>query len=260
LTADEVARELSALAAFYGVEDHFVGALAPWLGSYAELVLAETGFEILTGGKGCAEELARAAAGFEASAVSIDRFRMCDATFPGRMLGLKVDIGAGGGTSVTLYIRLLAELRTALTFLRRIGCAPVGFLECLAPARTVYGLGFFSRGADSGIKTYTVTDLTEAPFRAVLGDLDLSWPRPGFISHRIADSVMLSETKVYLPDVNVDALRATTPRWREILSCMPGLLAANTCTVGISARPSAPPELKLYVDRVGAVPNEFSAR
>ena len=260
MTAEEVAKELSALAVFYGVQDDFIGAVAPWLGSYAEIVLAESGFEILTGGKGCAEELARAAAGFETSAASIDRFLTCDATFSGRMLGLKVAVGAGGGTSVTLYVRLLAELRTALTFLQRIGCAPAGFSECLAPARTVYGLGFFSRGADSGLKTYTVTDLTQAPFRAVLGGLDLSWPRPGFTSHRVADSVVLHETKVYLPDVDVGALTATTPRWREILSFMPGLFAAGTCTVGISARPGAPPEMKLYIERLGAVPNDFSAR
>lgn len=263
---DAVARELSAVAGFYGAPEDLVGALAPWLGSYAEIVLGETGFEVLTGGKGCAEGLASAAAGFAASAASIDRFRECDATFPGRMLGLKVDVGAGRGASpsVTLYVRTLAEIGATLSFLDGVGCAPVGLAERLAPARTVYGLGFFSRGRDAGVKTYTVTDLTEAPFRAVLAGLQLSWPRPGFTSHRVADSVVLHETKLYLPDVDVGTLEAATPRWREILAFAPGVFAPGTgtctCTVGITARPSGPPEMKLYVERVGAIPNDFHAR
>jgi hypothetical protein len=252
-----ITRELGALVDFYGANHDFIDRLAPWLDRYAEVVLAESGFEVLTGGMGGAAELAKTATEFGASSTSIHRFRECDAAFPGRMLGLKVDPIAGG---TTLYVRSFAPLSATLTFLERIACPPVD----LAPAKMVYGLGFFSRAGESGVKTYTVTDLTEAPFRTNVGSLDLSgrlsWPRPGFISHRITSSVVLDETKVYLPDVEIGALTAITPRWREILSLMTGLFSDGTCTVGIEARPSSPPETKVYVERVGAIPNDFSAR
>lgn len=240
MTPDEVARELAALGAFYGVKDDFVAALAPWLGSYAEIVLAEDGFEVLTGGKGCAEELGNIATRFGAAPSAIDRFRKCDIAFPARMLGLKVEPGA---SAVTLYVRLLAPIEVVTTFLRGIGGCPAGFPECLAPARTIYGLGFFTRSGESGIKTYTVTDLREGP---------------GFLSYRLSDVAVLEETKVYRPEVELSAVIAPTARWREIIAFVSGSLALRTCTVGLSR--GVPSEMKLYFERIGAVPNDFTAR
>ena len=157
-------------------------------------------------------------------------------------------------------MRVLAEMRTVLAFLNGVGCAATELAERLAPARTVYGLGFLSRGAESGVKTYTVTDLTEAAFLPLVTGLKLEWPRPGFISHRVLGAAMLDEMKVYLPDLPLALLHGATPRWREILSFAAAVFGRSEGTLGIAVHPGASPEVKLYIERLGAVRNDFSAR
>ena len=57
------------------------------------------------------------------------------------------------------------------------------------------------------------------------------------------------------------SIRGATRRWTEILGITGALFGGGSGSLGLTLRPDvAPPELKLYFERTGAIPNDFSAR
>lgn len=255
-----VTAEVRALGELYDVDaaeiDAVVTALAPHLGHYAELVLGETGFEVITGGVGNASSLSSIAARFGALPEAMAAFEACAAAFPDRMLGLKLELGPTAD-GPTLYVRTMTEMESGLGFLASLPRAAAGvpaLRDALVANRTLYGLGF--SGADSlVVKTYTIDD--------VGGDSGAgrSEAAPGFRSLRLDGGTISAESKRYLPDVAWRDIVPPTPRWRTVVDFASGALGWRLAGhFGLASRNGRAPELKLYVERIGAIPTDYAAR
>ncbi|HZS35938.1 MAG TPA: hypothetical protein VFF06_03880 [Polyangia bacterium] len=280
VTCADVRREVRALAAFHGLDaaavEEALEDVAPHLYAYAEIVLAERGFELITGGRGraAAESLAAIASRHGAPAAVCAAFLDCERAFPGELLGLKLAFDANvkpispSGTKVkpislsaekvkpiSLYVRTQAPLDEGLAFLGRLpSLAPAVPLlaRALEENRVLYGLGFFAaEGGGLGVKTYTIGDVP----------LPDGGHAPGFLSRRIAAGRVIAEVKRYLPDVDWSRLEVPSDRWRALVDFAGGELGYRRAGhFGIVEREHGAPELKLYVERIGAIPTDFAAR
>lgn len=244
-----VARELQEFARVYGLPrgrtDRAVEVLRPHLSKYAEIVLAKSSFELITGGLGkrTGTALARLALESGISPAAARSFDRCRRSFPGRMLGLKVCFGPRAA-GPTLYVRVMAPLRDGLRFLDGI-CETAALRKTLSSNRILYGLGFFGAGDSLGVKTYSIAQLNRATV--------------GFASYRVVNDALLRRRKVYAPAVAWEDLERRDARWRSILSVGRRLGYARaghvSRMVGEGAR-----SMKVYIERVGAIENDFSAR
>jgi hypothetical protein len=248
----DVIREARALAKWKAVAGHdfeeALAVLAPHLEGYAELVVAEHGLEVITGGIGSAlaTELARLAAGRGAPRAATDAFVSCAHAFPERMLGLKLCFGPPHA-SPTLYVRTLAPRAGVIDFVRGLpGIAPAAAAldRALADNTTVYGLGFSAQQGELVLKTYTIADVS------ALG----SEERPGFVSYRVAAGELRRETKRYLPDLPWNEL---PPWYRDVRQHVPSERVGH---LGVVEVEGSPPDVKLYLERIGAITSDFSAR
>jgi hypothetical protein len=260
--AGRVIEELVALGHFYGrgadrTMREVIGSVAPHLPRYAEIVLAEEGFEIVTGGIGDSGALARVAARHALSLRATEIFDAFVQAMPDRMVGLKLPVSARRvptpTPTPTLYVRAMIPCAEA----ERL-CASMPALRGFAPALagalrghdTLYGIGVCDVGGDVALKTYAIEDVAIGATRA-----------PGFVSYRITGSGVLRETKRYLPDVELGAAVLPSARWRKIVSFAESRLGwTRAGHFGVVDRPGEPPELKLYVERIGAIPTDFSKR
>lgn len=254
---DDVIAEARALAAWKGVDpgelERALSALAPLLGGYAELVVAERGVEIITGGVGAsvAEALAGIAASCGAPAATREAFLACAAAFPSVMLGVKVCLGTRSTPFVppTLYVRTFAPRARVLRFLASIPeTAPAqrALADALAGSATIYGLGFSSQGDALATKTYTIGEVAPLGTEA----------RPGFVSYRVVGGVLSKETKRYLPDLawqDVPAWAKDAAEARSRVAC------DRVGHLGVIEGPQGA-QVKLYLERIGAIPSDFSAR
>lgn len=227
VTAGGVIREATALSEVLGIDDLDLTAMAPHLERYAELVVAEHALEVITGGVGNAEELAALVG--EGPAVNL--FLACARAFPGRMLGVKRCFGSPR-VGPTLYVRTMACRQEVEGFLTSHS------LMLAAPSenRTIYGLGFSTDADGLVVKSY------------VVGDVD---GRPGFISYRTRNGRVAREIKRYVPDV----AWADVPRLGWIERVRERVPVARVGHVGVVNG-----ETKLYLERIGAIPSDFSAR
>ena len=229
--------EIARLARAYGLDVRaLVATLAPFLGSYLELALDDGGFEIITGGAGIAfaQPLADAAAVLGLAAPARTAFLAAAVAYPNAMLGLKVD--AAGRSAPTLYHRTMLPLDEGLRLVA--GCLPGVAAEVaarLAPARTLYGLGYTMLGAELRMKTYVLDDVAG---------------RVGFRSVRATAHGVEDDDRRYEAEAPVDASLSIARR------------AANALGVkvlGHVAR-SARRGTKVYVERIGAIPTDVRAR
>ena len=164
------------------------------------------------------------------------------------MLGLKVCFGAPYAAP-TLYVRTLAPRADVMAFLRglpAIAPAVPALDDALSGNAIIYGLGFSSSSVGLVLKTYTVADV------AALGSTE----RPGFVSFRVAAGALTRETKRYLPDLG----------WREhelpawSLEVRARIACDRVGHLGVIEAAGRPPQVKLYLERVGAIQSDFSAR
>lgn len=254
---NDVIAEARALAAWKGVPseelERALVVLTPLLGGYAELVVAERGIEIITGGVGAsvAEELAAIAASSGAPAATREAFLACAAAFPSVMLGVKVCLGAPRGPFAppTLYVRTLAPRERVLGFLATIPeIAPAldALRAALAESATIYGLGFSSQGNALATKTYTIGEV--APLGAEA--------RPGFVSFRVVRGTLSKETKRYLPDLAWHDV----PAWAKGAAEVKSLVGCDRVGHLGVIEGSEGAQVKLYLERIGAIPSDFSAR
>jgi len=226
------------VARAYGLDvEPLLALLAPFLPSYLELALDDGGFEIITGGRGVARELASAAASLGLEAPARDAFLLAASRAPEVMVGLKVD--AARRAPPTLYHRAMLPLGEGLALLGEEGL-PEHVREALAhrlaPAQTLYGLGFSTAGGALRVKTY------------VLGDVA---GRVGFRSVRATAAGVEIDERVY--EANADA-RATG------LGCARRAERALGASVLGHVGRSPARGAKVYVERVGAIPTDTSAR
>lgn len=224
------------VAAEYGLDaSREVASLGGFFESYLELALTEGGFEIITGGVGCAHALAEAARDHGLGAEAREAFLRTDLRFPGAMLGLKVAVGLSA--KPTLYHRTMTPVEDALAHLRTLApLAPftVDLARAVGNAKTLYGLGFTEVRGAMRLKTY------------VLGNVDGS---VGFRSVRVGPEGVEPDVREYVPDAPGDDATLAGIAGR----------ALDVRVFGHAARSEgrAP---KLYVERVGAIPTDFSAR
>ena len=252
---DDVTREARALGALMGVSgaplDGALDAMAPHLSTYAELVVTEHGIEVITGGVGdeTAGSLARIGIEHGVSPETSAAFLACARAFPGRMLGLKLCF-APSRPGPTLYVRTLAHRGEVLAFLsrlREVASALNALDQRLEGNRTVYGLGFSAHDGALAVKTYSLADV------ALLG----SAARPGFVSWRVAGGALLREAKRYLPDLEW----AELPVWPALAREVRARVACDRVGhLGVIESTGGAPEVKLYLERVGAIPTDLSAR
>jgi hypothetical protein len=257
--AVHVRGEVRRLARHQGIAaaevERALAALAPHLDAYAEIVLTERGFELITGGLGraTARRLATLACLFGAPLATAAPFLRCEAAFPDRMLGLKLCFGPGAAAP-SLYLRTRAPLDAALAFLATLDetAAAVDALRAaLGSSRVLYGLGFFGASGELGVKTYTIDDVPALDGRAT----------PGFVSYRVVAGSLVAEHKRYLPHVPWDRIVPPTPRWQALCRLAARELGYETAGhFAITEQAGRAPVLKLYVERIGAVPTDFEAR
>jgi hypothetical protein len=258
--------EIHALIDFYELDqaavDRVVAELVPYLHRYAEIALTARGFEILTGAK---EDHAAAALGSIARRHGalepvIEAFLACDAAFPGRMLGLKVCFGPDA-SAPTLYHRMMAPKEEVFAFLASVqpaASAVPALRRALAASRLVYGLAFIPVGSEVGLKVYTIGDV-----RSDLADVASAAPKSedGFVSFRVAHGRANVEIKHYLTDVPWDDLRVDGDRWPALIAFARSSLGYEKAAyLGLLEVEGQTPELKLYVERIGAIPTEYQAR
>jgi len=220
--------DIRCVAAEYGLDaSSAIARVRPFLGHYLELVFASNSFEIITGGRGCAAALAAASGLLVAARAFLDT----DLRFPGAMLGLKVPVGASA--SATLYHRSLLPVAEATAHLARIGPAAADLPAHLGAVATLYGLGFSEAGGALRIKTY------------VLGEVG---GRLGFRSLRLGPAGLEADVREYTPDAGGDGAAADHAR-----------RALGVERFGHVAHSKAR-ATKVYVERVGAITTDYSAR
>ncbi len=223
--------------------------LAPHLASYAEVVLTERGLELISGGKGraVAADLARIADAH--GAVAIERFLRCHERFPDRMLGLKLCLGHAAAAP-TLYVRTMAPVAEVLELVATLPehhAAVPELARELAENHLLYGLGFGK--ANSGeplLKTYTLADVSVCGLRE----------RVGFVSWRASGATVEREAKRYLPDLAWSDV-PNADHFARLRSLLP---VDHVGHLGVIERPGQKPEIKVYVERVGAIASDWSAR
>ena len=121
----------------------------------------------------------------------------------------------------------------------------------LATHPTIYGLGFFERGGQLGVKVYTVDDVG-------IGAVPL---RPGFVSWRILGGELTAEIKRYAPDLAWDELPPAGPTWARLIDQLRARLGVDRVGhFGVTEAPDRALEVKLYVERIGSIPSNLTAR
>jgi len=119
----------------------------------------------------------------------------------------------------------------------------------LAGTEVLYGLGLHDEDGQLQVKTYT------------LATVDVDGRRePGFVSWRLRAGRLTSEVKRYVPEVPWREIACDGDRWARLLDLGRELGFLSAGHVAITEIDGRPTELKLYVERVGAVPTDWSAR
>ena len=229
--------EIRRLAREYGVDvEGLLATLAPFLDSYLELALEDEGFEIITGGMGASAELASTAVSLGLGVAAREAFLTAAHAYPNAMLGLKVD--AARRTPPTLYHRTMLPLEDGLGLLAACNMHPstiAQLADALAPARTLYGLGFTTDGDALRVKTYVLDEVAG---------------RVGFRSVRVGTNGIEKDERVYEAEAAVSPDVPVAQRAAKVL---------GVNVVGHVAR-SARRGAKVYVERVGAIPTDVAAR
>lgn len=246
--------EIRALARTQGLADDVVDSLlddlSPHLDAYTELVLTVDGLEVITGGRGprVAAALARLAARHGASTATVSTFRALQARWPLVMLGLKLELGPRA-SSPTLYLRTKDAVDVVLDALHDHVEIPDGLRACLDGSRVLYGLGFHDEDGVPQVKTYT------------LGAVEVEGrSEPGFVSWRLRAGRLSQEVKRYVPEVPWREITGDGDRWARLLDTGRELGFLKAGHVAITEVDGRATELKLYIERVGAVPTDWSAR
>ena len=213
--------ELVALGAFYSsAVDAVIAEHGVSLGRYAEWVLGRDGFALVTLGE--AAQLAK-----RGSATSARRLHAAAAHWPTAITGIK--LAPGCREEPTLYVRPVCPWQEGIAWLEReIGSVAMR----IPPARTLYGLGF----QGELVKTYALSP-------------------DGFVSWRVEGGALAREHKDYRADVAWDDIVWPDAKWRAI-----GVLghALGFRSVGHVGRSSGTGEMKIYVERVGAIATDRS--
>lgn len=257
--------EARRLNRFFGLSaralDRVLDEIRPWLARYAEVVITESGFELITGGRGPDAQRAMANVGHRrglpASVTAL--FRSLADLDNEAMCGLKIPFGSADAAP-TLYVRCMLDLDVARATLEdALASAPDLELDleelasALAGNHVLYGVGLTFSAADGLIlKTYTLRNLDDS-FHEQTG----TGAAPGFLSLRFCRRGLHEEHKRYLPEVGLHELELADPGWARTLDMLRGELGYDVAGhVGRNSVGDTPGPYKIYVERIGAIPTD----
>ena len=242
--------ELGKLASLYGVDGAAIAALieslGPQLDEYAEIVLCEDGFEVITAGRGrrVFESFARTARVWGACERVGAAFGVLHRALQDRTMALKVELG-DDSEGPSCYVRTKIALAEGIALLESFEeVAPHGLALAarLQTNSTLYGVGLTGRES-LRVKTYTLS-VGETP--------------TGFTSHRIDERGLHLSPKQYDRKVVWSAIDRPSPKWERILDFAARELGYGEAGhVGTWRRTDAPSTFKVYVERIGAIATEL---
>ena len=256
---DDVVAEVLWLAQHRHVPLHDVRAtleqVRPWLSSYAEWVLTEDGFEIITGGVGprARQAVCDIAASAGLSSSSVRFFRAVAEACPDVMVGVKVPFTSSHSapTSPTAYVRTALAKDDARQVLKRAAARagwsfqPGDVVDEHPSCDTLYGIGVVDDDGAPMLKTYVLQEV---------GD-DVA-----FVSLRLNAAGLHHAHKEYAADVEVKTLQAS-PLWGAALTWMQGALGIDTVGhVGREVCAHRADRWKIYVERIGRIATDRSLR
>ncbi len=234
--------------------------LTPHLATYAELVITKNGLEILTGTYGDVNALATIALKHGALPEAVDAYVKCSQAFPEKEKALKICFGSDANKP-SMYIRTKAPMRDGLSFLESLSVLESIFTsvqKLLQRHETMYYIAFTSRGEENALclKTYHIGNTTTLKDQKKCGQDEL-----GFVSYRVTTASVEPETKHHATHVAWDDVMVRDERWKEILHFAEHIMGYKEMSYfGVVKRPAQPDELKLYVERIGAIPTDYDAR
>lgn len=250
MTLPDVRSELLALASFYGVDrdavDSVLDSLGAQLDEYAEIVLCEEGFELITAGHGRSvfESFAQTVRCRGASDRVIAAFRLVHEALPDRIVALKLCLG-GEPDAPSCYVRTMVGLSAGVSLLsglEEVGLHCAALTERLRQSSTLYGVGFSGRET-LRLKTYT---------------LSVDEMTTGFTSHRIDVKGLHDFPKRYEREVGWSSIRRSSSKWARVLDFAARELGYREAGhVGTWTRADAASTFKVYVERIGAIPTEL---
>jgi hypothetical protein len=178
-------------------------------------------------------------------------------------VGLKLPV-VDSDCSPSLYVRTVVPKADGFAFLGTLPFVAAHLDHLTRELRasdTLYGLGFFARDGVPGLKTYTVGDVDARQVHdGVLPGTTLRAKQDGFVSHRLYAGDLSSETKLYLEHVTLDDVARRSARAAEVVAAASKLRVQMANHIGVTFRPPAEPEFKLYFERRGGIPNDFAKR
>jgi hypothetical protein len=252
-------KELGPIFRFYGISHEEVlqvcEPVLPYFSNYCELVFGENSFELITAGVGdeFATDVVNAANMLGTGSELTTLFSHCAAAFPDAVAGIKFCFSPGKKLSPTLYVRTKTGKEKVFHFLEdKITANALANLQtALAPNHILYGLGFSEKNENLYIKTYAITDVADGMGGAV----------PGFISWRLLGDELSREHKEYLPDNLLENYNSPDARMKKIRDFLLYEMGYDTAGhIGLLHEDGRHTETKIYIERTGGIPTDFSAR
>ena len=251
--------ELAAISEFYGLAFPEIKAAASpvfaWFEKYWEMVFAENSFELITAGNGrdFAEKTAAIATELALSQKTTTLFQNCCQAFPKAIIGIKLCFSAHQQIAPTVYVRTKTDIQKGLNFLaQHLNKAEMDVLQAaLSKNQTLYGLGFSEKNGRLYLKTYTIEDV-ETPENKIV---------PGFVSHRMHEEKLSKEHKTYLPEVSLYEFEPESEPLQQLRDFLLFQMQySHAGHIGMLFQNDRLAEYKIYVERVGGIPTDFSAK
>ena len=199
--------ELRRLSGLYGLQRSEVEARLDHLdtGKYAEIVLAQDGFEVVVGGLGQEMALLDLGRRLDFPAPLLDAFARCSGRLRGKMLYTKIPFGVSAGPSMYFCtIEPWPLIFEALAAVAGVGHVLPELQERVAGNPICFLLGFTCRHDDPAVtvKTYHLLDRRVGNPEA-----------PTLVSYRLGPAGLCAETKEYAMNVSWPRARG---RWGRI--------------------------------------------
>jgi hypothetical protein len=251
--------EIDKIATFYGFSheqiDEVISPLSEFFQEYYELVFASEEVELITSGKGelFAGKIIESALRAGLTHKSVDFFTACHLHFPEVVTGIKFRFSKKGSLIPALYVRVKCKMEEAMPFLRKQFSSEElkPLCEALKGNTILYGLGFSEKSGEGYLKTYTIGEVENENGEKI----------QGFISHRLSGNQFAREYKTYLPEVILSDFKTQNHVVQNLIYFLVhGLSYTKAGHIGILHRDNEADEYKIYVERIGGIPTDFSAR
>jgi hypothetical protein len=269
--SQDVYDEVLAIAKFQGIDgpefQQIIQQLAKHFDFYAEFVISEFGLEVITATKGDVKSLAETALICGAAPQVIDAFTKCAYAFPGKVLGLKTYFGPYAELP-SLYVRTMVPTEVGLNFLYTLPYV-ADFLpsleEHIQQHPTTYYISFKGKNGNVYLKTYHIGDVQDGRKIVAKTTDGVAKANPqkedlGFVSYRASRGKPV-EVKYHLTNVGWNEVSFPNSRWQELAEfAQKNMNYQEMSYFGVLEQPNAPPDLKLYIERVGAIPTEYHVK